>query len=214
MVHSFSCTVIRPVATTHTSRVQWSCRRIRAFRKRFLLLSVFVVSEEEFMVAQTNSKWLPTQTQSKIEKCLNVKKSPVSIWRRALRSWQRALRRKSSYFDKIEPGITTSRAQIFLERRVCHGEKCQSFRGKLAYVTIERVSTKNPKKNGAGQHTAFFTWRASFAKLTNDHVSWCLFYYVFFLGEQPGHGHFMTKNSQTRTHRLFFRQHQNIPQAI
>ena len=40
---------------------------------------------------------------------------------------------------------------------------------------------KNPKKNGAGQHTAFFTWtwRASFAKLTNDHVSWCLFVLVF-----------------------------------
>ena len=36
---------------------------------------------------------------------------------------------------------------------------------------------KNPKKNGAGQHTAFFTWtwRASFAKLTNDHLSLCLF---------------------------------------
>ena len=43
--------------------------------------------------------------------------------------------------------------------RWSHGEKCQSFRGKLAYVTIERVSTKNPKKkNGAGQHTFFFTW--------------------------------------------------------
>ena len=27
-----------------------------------------------------------------------------------------------------------------------HGEKCQSFRGKLAYITIERVSTKNQKK--------------------------------------------------------------------
>ena len=28
-----------------------------------------------------------------------------------------------------------------------HGQKCQSFRGKLAYVTIERVSTKKSKKN-------------------------------------------------------------------
>ena len=39
------------------------------------------------------------------------------------------------------------------------GEKCQSFRGKLAYFTIERVSTKKKKrkKSGAGQHTAFFT---------------------------------------------------------
>ena len=37
-------------------------------------------------------------------------------------------------------------------------------------------------KNGAGQHTAFFTWtwRASFAKLTNDHDD--VFSFRFFLG--------------------------------
>ena len=34
-----------------------------------------------------------------------------------------------------------------------HGEKCQSFRGKLAYVTIERVSTKNQKKKMAQANT-------------------------------------------------------------
>ena len=38
-----------------------------------------------------------------------------------------------------------------------HGEKCQSFRGKLAYVTIERVSTKKSKKKWRRPHTAFFT---------------------------------------------------------
>ena len=47
---------------------------------------------------------------------------------------------------------------ILSRNHMYHGEKCQSFRGKLAYVTIERVSTKKiQKKNGAGQHTAFFT---------------------------------------------------------
>ena len=42
-------------------------------------------------------------------------------------------------------------------------------------TSFDKKSKK--KNNGAGQHTVFFTWtwRASFAKLTNDHVSWCLF---------------------------------------
>ena len=34
-----------------------------------------------------------------------------------------------------------------------HGEKCQSFRGKLAYVTIERVSTKKIQKKMAQANT-------------------------------------------------------------
>ena len=71
------------------------------------------------------------------------------------------------------------RGEDGLVELVHHGEKCQSFRGKLADVTIERVSTKKIQKKmaQANVHTAFFTWtwRASFTKLTNDHVSWCLF---------------------------------------
>ena len=62
---------------------------------------------------------------------------------------------------------------------------------------------KKTKKiiNGAGQHTSFFTWRASFAKLMNDHLSWCLFVLGFSWEINPSH--FMTKDSQTRTHSCF-----------
>ena len=43
-------------------------------------------------------------------------------------------------------------------------------------------------------------------------ISCCLFVQVFSREISPGH--FMTKNSQTRTHRLFFRQCSNISQTI
>ena len=51
---------------------------------------------------KTNSKGVPRQTKSEIDKGLNEKNRPVPIWWRALANWRRALARKSSYFDKIE----------------------------------------------------------------------------------------------------------------
>ena len=116
---------------------------------------------------------------------INVKTFTASFTERSNRRAKKDFRRTRSvlvdiiYTKHSSVTIRTKKQppaySVFEKKK--HGEKCQSFRGKLAYVTIERVSTKNQKKkNGAGQHTAFFTWtwRASFATLTNDHVSWCL----------------------------------------
>ena len=78
-------------------------RGSRAFGTNFHFLSVFIVSEKKnsWSRAKTNSKGVPRQTQSEIDKGLNEKNRPVSIWRRALANWRRALARKSSYFDNI-----------------------------------------------------------------------------------------------------------------
>ena len=81
-----------------------------------------------------------------------------------------------------------------------HGEKCQSFRGKLAYVTIERVSTKKKKWR---RPTHGFLHLKSLVRQADERSCKLMSFRLGFSSEiSPSY--FMTKNSQTRTHRLFF----------
>ena len=70
-----------------------------------------------------------------------------------------------------------------------HGEKCQSFRGKLSFITIERVSTKKIQKNKWRRPTHGFLHLNLKSLVRQAHERSCKlmsFRLGFFQGDQSG----------------------------